>query len=228
MALPQPATLSSAPVVSTRPRVLIVDDCDGTREVVAQILGQEFETVLADNGASAWERIEADPAIAGLITDIEMPGLNGYELIGRIRQSREQRIRSIPVIAITGSVENETRRRAFVSGATGMVPKPIDRHQLLALAHVYILQNSGVAAGEALGSAPLKQVVERDSSEVVPHDSTLDGDTRSTVIPVELISIDAALHAIQQGKSDLLVPFLSQLELRLRPLLSTRRPAAMN
>jgi len=217
MALPQRPT---QPAASVRPRVLIVDDCDGTREVVAQMLGEGFEPVVVDNGASAWARIEADSKIAALITDIEMPGLNGFELIERIRKSGEERLRSLPVIAITGAVDNETRRRAFVSGATGMVTKPIDRHQLLALVHAYIRANANVATAAAAKS---EATVESDSVDM----TCVKGPVRehAVAIPAELLSIDAALHAIEQGKGELLLPFLSHLEQRLRPLLAPR-PAA--
>jgi CheY-like chemotaxis protein len=216
MALPLPP---AAPSASLRPRVLIVDDCDGTREVVAQMLGAGFDPIVVDNGASAWQRIEADSTIAALISDIEMPGLNGFELIDRIRKSGEARIRALPVITITGAVDAETRRRAFVCGATGMVTKPIDRHQLLALAHAYIRPVAGIAE-----SAAVETVV--DSMDVAFAESPVVERAAAGVdIPAELLSIDAALHAIEQGKGELLLPFLSHLEQRLRPLLAPRPTA---
>jgi CheY-like chemotaxis protein len=209
---------------SIRPRVLIVDDCDGTRAVVAQMLGEDFEPVVVCNGIQAWERIEADSAIAALITDIEMPGLNGFELIARIRQSAEARVRSMPVIAITGAVDGETRRRAFVSGATGMVTKPIDRHQLSALAHAYIRPAASAASPET--TVKPETSVELDSIDMAPLEIPARQEAAPGVaIPAELLSIDAALHAIEQGKGELLLPFLSHLEQRLRPLLEPR-PAA--
>ena len=222
MAPPQRPT---TPPASVRPRVLIVDDCDGTREVVARMLGEGFEPVVVDNGASAWELIETDSAIAALITDIEMPGLNGFELIGRIRKCGEARVRSMPVIAITGAVDNETRRRAFVSGATGMVTKPIDRHQLLALAHAYIRPIASVATAAA--AAKPETMVESDSIDMACVEAPAGEDAVPAVaVPAELLSIDAALHAIEQGKGELLLPFLSHLEHRLRPLLAPRPVAS--
>jgi CheY-like chemotaxis protein len=121
-----------------RPRILIVDDCAGTREVIAQMLRADFETVALDNGESAWERMAADTTIVAVITDIDMPGLTGHELLQRTRASTEPRIHKLPIIVITGATDQETRRRIFVGGATGLINKPIDPQQLKALLAVYV------------------------------------------------------------------------------------------
>lgn len=242
---PSPTPAADAATL-IRPRVLIADDCDGTREVVAKMLGDGYESVVLDNGTSAWERIEADASIAALITDIEMPGLNGYELMERVRQSGDARVRALPIIAITGSVDNETRRRAFVCGVTGLVTKPIDSAQLLALAHAYIRPQTAAASptpttalpdpmpiaantatpAQAESSASVDFAAPVDEIPVLQRDSSRQQDSAAAAIaptfPVELIGVDAALQAIDAGKADLLLPFLSVLEQRLQPLLACR------
>lgn len=225
------------PASAGRPRVVIADDCDGTRAVVAQILGAEFDTVAVDNGTSAWERIEHDTGVVALITDIEMPGLDGYELLGRVRASPDERIRKLPVIAITASTEPETRRRAFVSGATGMVTKPLDRLQLMALAQVYIrpqLEGFAAAPAAAPAAAATADGVNFDAptTTVTPVDveDTHRLEEAPAPVPVptenlafELLSVDAAIDAIHHGHAALLAPYLHRLEQRIQPLLARYR-----
>ena len=90
------------------------------------------------DGASAWERLSADADIQALVTDIEMPNVDGYELICRIRGAEENRLRMLPVIAITGAEDEETKQRAFACGATDFIIKPIDAIQLQARVQAYV------------------------------------------------------------------------------------------
>src|SRR6185436_7218573 len=138
---PQPATATSvlpAPLSDVRPRIVLADDSQTTREMITRILGIEFDIVELDNGARAWEQLTNDPETKAIITDIEMPELDGYQLIGRIRGCPEARIRDLPVVVVTAADDKETRRRAFLCGATGFVIKPVDSTQLQALMHAYV------------------------------------------------------------------------------------------
>jgi diguanylate cyclase (GGDEF)-like protein len=105
---------------------------------IKKILGADYDLVEVEDGESAWDRIRADSEIQALVTDIEMPKVDGYELICRIRGAAETRLREMPVIAITGAEDEQTKQRAFACGATDFIIKPIDAIQLKARVQAYI------------------------------------------------------------------------------------------
>jgi len=105
---------------------------------IRKILGADYDLVEVEDGESAWDRIRADSEIQALVTDIEMPKVDGYELICRIRGAAETRLREMPVIAITGAEDEQTKQRAFACGATDFIIKPIDAIQLKARVQAYI------------------------------------------------------------------------------------------
>ena len=138
MTTPAATQPTAAPGPQAKPRVLIADDSRVVRLAIKRILGTTYDLVEVGDGASAWERVRADAEIQALITDIEMPNVDGYELICRIRGAEETRLRELPVIAITGAEDEETKQRAFACGATDFIIKPIDAIQLQARVQAYV------------------------------------------------------------------------------------------
>ena len=116
-------------------RVLVVDDSLVIRKVIEKKLKHEFDLVMAEDGEAGWEILRQDDCIRVLVTDMEMPRLDGYGFISRIRASEDARMRDIPIIAITGAEDEESKERAFACGTTDFVVKPIDTMQLLARVH---------------------------------------------------------------------------------------------
>jgi len=123
---------------SPGPRVLVVDDSVVIRQAIKKMLGGEFDVVLAKDGEAGWEALMADGDIKAMITDIEMPRLDGYGLLCRLRAADADRIRDLPVIAITGAEDQQTKARAYACGATDFITKPLDKLQLLARVHAYV------------------------------------------------------------------------------------------
>jgi len=131
------ANIPSSQVKQTAPatdkvRVLVADDSRVIRKAISKILSNEFDLVETEDGESAWELLQKDSSIEVLVSDIEMPKLDGYSLICRIRATENERVRSVPIIVITGADDELTRERAFACGATDFIIKPIDGVQLLA------------------------------------------------------------------------------------------------
>lgn len=126
------------PSPQVRPRVLVADDSRVIRMAIKRILGEEYELIEVGDGASAWDRVREDADIQALVTDIEMPNVDGYELICRMRGSEQARLREMPVIAITGAEDEATKQRAFACGATDFIIKPIDAIQLRARVQAYV------------------------------------------------------------------------------------------
>jgi signal transduction histidine kinase/CheY-like chemotaxis protein len=112
-------------------RILVVDDERDAREVVATILEEAGAEVLcADNVSSAIELLASTP-VAAIVSDIGMPGEDGYSFLERVR--REARTSTIPAVALTAFARAEDRDRAVASGFHEHIAKPIDPARLVAV-----------------------------------------------------------------------------------------------
>lgn len=128
---------AQADSTANKPRVLVIDDSRVIRKAVSNILKEDFELHEAEDGEAGWEALSADARVEVVISDIEMPKLDGYQLICRIRAADTPRVRDVPVIVITGAQDEQTRERAYACGATDFITKPLDSLQLLARARAH-------------------------------------------------------------------------------------------
>lgn len=108
-----------------KPRVLIVDDSKAVRSAVAKVIRNSFDTSEAPDGEAGWAAIERDPSIVVVISDLGMPGLDGFGLLQRIRSSTSPRIRELPFLVLSGNEDDATRRRARDAGANDFINKSI-------------------------------------------------------------------------------------------------------
>jgi diguanylate cyclase (GGDEF)-like protein len=120
-----------------KPWVLIVDDSRMIRVSIGRILKKEFNIIDAADGEQGWEALLANDAIQVIITDADMPVLNGYDLITRIREHQTPRYQDIPIIMITGAEDDHVREKALKTGATDFIVKPPDKTRLLARVRAY-------------------------------------------------------------------------------------------
>ena len=161
------AEIAAAPV--DKVRVLVADDSRVIRKAISKILSGEFELIEAEDGESAWHHLLRDETIQVMVSDIEMPKLDGYSLICRVRAADPERVRNVPIIVITGADDELTRERAFACGATDFIIKPIDGVQLLARtrAHAKLdqttrkLEETSTALEEQTAVDPLTQLHSR-------------------------------------------------------------------
>ena len=119
----------SAGVVQV-PMVLVVDDSITVRRVTQRLLKREgFRVVLAADGLQALERLaEERPAV--ILSDIEMPRMDGFDLARNIRG--DKRLRHIPIIMITSRTAEKHRQHAAEIGVNHYLGKPYDEEDLLA------------------------------------------------------------------------------------------------
>jgi CheY-like chemotaxis protein len=112
--------------------VLLVDDEPDAREVVARLLKDFGASVTsAGSGAEALALSERErPDI--LISDIGMPGMDGYELLRRMRASADPKAGRIPAVALTAFARSEDRTRALLAGFLVHVSKPVQPSELVA------------------------------------------------------------------------------------------------
>src|SRR5579863_1224555 len=144
------------------PRVLVVDDSTVIRQSIKKILTSDYDVTVAEDGEAAWGQLLARPFDV-VITDIEMPRLDGYAFICRIRAADDPKLRDVPIITITGADDEETKVRAYACGATDFIIKPLKAVQLQACVQAYIrfgLNERGAREFEkaATAGAPLSLI----------------------------------------------------------------------
>jgi putative two-component system response regulator len=110
--------------------VLVVDDGSADRQLAqAYLAGLDCDVRLAPDGASALQQIKAEPPDVVLL-DVEMPGMDGYEVCRRIKAGRRGRL--LPVVMITATEDTDDGARALEAGADDFLSKPVGRDELVA------------------------------------------------------------------------------------------------
>ncbi|HTZ27418.1 MAG TPA: response regulator [Streptosporangiaceae bacterium] len=129
-ARPEPDT---APDPAAVPRILVVEDSFSVRELQRSILETAgYPVTTARDGRDALAVLDRDSHIALVVTDIEMPGLDGIELTRAIRASAARS--SLPVVIVTSHGSDEDRRRGIEAGADAYMAKSgFDQQTLLAV-----------------------------------------------------------------------------------------------
>jgi CheY-like chemotaxis protein len=109
--------------------VLVVDDEPDVEALFRQqfrrdLRAQRFVMDFANSAAEALARIEGsiEQSLILILSDINMPGMTGLEMLPKVREMRPD----VPVIMITAYGDPKTKRKAIESGATGLLTKPID------------------------------------------------------------------------------------------------------
>jgi len=110
--------------------VLIVDDIEINRVILCEILGDEYQTVEADSGEAALDIIFENDGSAkqvlptAVLLDIMMPGIDGFEVLKRIKSHKDTK--NIPVLIISASDSDENESRGLLGGAADYITKPFN------------------------------------------------------------------------------------------------------
>ena len=102
--------------------ILLVDDTPANIHIAQAILRDEFRIRVATSGVKALELVKTEPLPALVLLDIEMPGMDGYEVCNQLKANPQTR--DIPVIFLTAKTESEDETRGFEVGAVDYVHKP--------------------------------------------------------------------------------------------------------
>jgi CheY-like chemotaxis protein len=110
-------------------RILIVEDVEYNRDLLVQLLEEEYEVVTAGDGAAGLEAAARErPDV--ILMDLSLPGIDGWEATRRLKARPETA--TIPVIALTAHAMQGDEERARACGCDDYLTKPIDEDQLFA------------------------------------------------------------------------------------------------
>ncbi|MBN1777566.1 MAG: diguanylate cyclase [Clostridiales bacterium] len=107
---------------SERPTILVVDDAKENVSVLAELLRSDYKIRAATSGEKALDICFSDNPPDLILLDIIMPGIDGYEVCMRLKEASQTK--SIPVIFVTGKINEEEEIRGFNMGAVDYIKKP--------------------------------------------------------------------------------------------------------
>ena len=109
--------------------VLTVDDSASMRALLkAALTSRGYDVVQAVDGVDALEWLERNSGVDVIVTDINMPRMDGFGLIEALRG--QSRFRDCPILVLSTESSDEKKARARSAGATGWIVKPFDADKL--------------------------------------------------------------------------------------------------
>lgn len=108
----------------TKDTILFVDDSRLMRFAAHKALKARYNVLLAVDGCDALDVMSRHPDITAVITDLSMTGMDGYELIRRIRRADDVAVRKLPILVVSGSAGTAECRKAREAGADDLMTKP--------------------------------------------------------------------------------------------------------
>jgi two-component system cell cycle response regulator len=138
-------------MIETKYKVLVVDDHPALVTLIKhKLIHRGFEVLTAQNGEDAFEIVEIEhPDL--IITDVEMPVMNGYQLCSSVKEN--EKYSNIPVILVTSLVTSDSLMKGISAGADNYLTKPYDDHTLFKKV-------------DELLKRPLSKISERESVKV--------------------------------------------------------------
>ena len=110
--------------MNKRQKILIVDDAKFNRNILKEFLGETYDYLEAENGNQAIQMIGENIGIDLMLLDINMPQMNGFEVLEIMKRS--QCIDEIPVIMISSEESVDAMRKAYEMGITDYITRPFD------------------------------------------------------------------------------------------------------
>lgn len=203
-----------------KPWVLIVDDSRVVRRTIMNALGASYHILEAGDGVAGWRVLRQNARIEVVISDIQMPEMDGYNLICKIRAVEDPALRDIPIVVITSADDEITRERAYACGANDFILKPFHAEQLLSCVQNQISEyrkTTGTLATETTAAATTPPPAPvKPAAEVIPITIS---DTGPGTIETALEHIDTGLDILRGLKTTSVAPQALTLVMRFLPLL---------
>jgi two-component system chemotaxis response regulator CheY len=113
-------------------KILVVDDSSAIRQSISFILGQEgYETVEATDGLEALNALGSIDALDLIITDVNMPNMDGISFIRKARVI--EKFKFTPILVLTTESQGSKMNEGKEAGATGWIVKPFNSEKLLGI-----------------------------------------------------------------------------------------------
>lgn len=129
-------TIETQPNYSQEPEnkspkfILVVDDAISLRQTLSLTLQKSgYQVIQAQNGVEALEKLQLHPEIKVVVSDLEMPRMNGFELLSNFRQYPN--LAKIPVVILTSRSAEKHRQLAQELGAKAYLTKPFLEHEFI-------------------------------------------------------------------------------------------------
>jgi CheY-like chemotaxis protein/two-component sensor histidine kinase len=120
-------------------KVLVVDDDVRNIFALTSVLEQHnLQVVHAENGRAGIETLLKTPGVDGVLMDIMMPEMDGYETMREIRRNAE--FRTLPILALTAKAMKGDREKCLDAGASDYIAKPVNTDELLSLMRVWLFR----------------------------------------------------------------------------------------
>ncbi|ABX03241.1 MAG TPA: hybrid sensor histidine kinase/response regulator [Herpetosiphon sp.] len=176
-------------------RVLYIEDNHDNQRLVRRVLATRgYQIIIANDGNEGWKSAQTDrPDL--ILMDINLPGLNGYELTTKFKATPQ--LASVPIVALTANTTPGDRERALAAGCDGYISKPIDPRALPDLVASYI-----GGTREVLETAEAPSVMREYSQQLVGR---LESHVR------ELETANNRLTRLDQAKNDFLATISHEL-----------------
>lgn len=119
-------------------KILIVEDVDFNRDLLTQLLEEEFEVIAATDGQAGIAAAERErPDL--ILMDLSLPVIDGWEATRRLKAQAD--LKTIPIIALTAHAMRGDETKARASGCDDFLTKPIDETLLFAMLNRYLGTN---------------------------------------------------------------------------------------
>jgi len=197
--------------------VLVVDDSRFVRTTLKHIINGAVAVREEADGEAAWQALQNDDSIVMVFSDIDMPRLNGYGLIERIRKSPQPRIRELPVVVFSGSDDDRVEMRARRAGASEFISKYGDEAEMLSRIEGHL--RSAQAARRAAARPPAHPAL---AAWREPYAAALEQRQALAVMCIRIVSYDEVEYRLGRAVADEL---LNRIERALAQLHSVARVA---
>ncbi|NBB28951.1 response regulator [Cellulophaga sp. BC115SP] len=117
-------------MMNFKKKLLVVDQSDSTKIILDHFIGKEFDIIQKSNGYEAIDFLNSGVDIDFLITELNLPLLNGKELIRKLRQSHL--FSNLPILLLTASSESKDRIECMNLGADNYIEKPFNPFEIQA------------------------------------------------------------------------------------------------
>jgi putative two-component system response regulator len=152
-------------------RILIVDDQPANAEILGEVLRPHYQRSVALNGEKALQIAHSDPPPDLILLDINMPGINGYEVCRRLK--KDDWTKNIPVIFVTTLNEEDDETYGFEIGAVDYITKPIRPPVVLARIRTHLALKKALDSLSRQNDLLEEKVAERTREVQLSRDVTI-------------------------------------------------------